>query len=201
MKKTKTNTGINKNISPLDVLTDKQLTFVNQYTQSNDKVLAYRLAFNPQNKTNSQVIRLASTLLNNSKIILAIKHIRQNELKLIENETNYNVSVTKVLNEFSKIAFANVKDLFDSEGKPKQMQDISNELAAAIKDIRTIEDKSTNKVYTEIKLHSKVDALINIAKHLGFYEVDNLQSKANINIANLDSNDLIKLLEIQNKVQ
>lgn len=60
---------------------------------------------------------------------------------------------------------------------------------------------TTNKVYTEIKLHSKVDALINIAKHLGFYEVDNMQSKTNINIANLDSTDLIKLLEIQNKVQ
>jgi len=201
MKKTKTNPGINKNISPLDVLTDKQLTFVNQYTTSNDKVLSYRLAFNPPNKTNSQIIRLASTLLNNSKIILAIKHIRQNELKLIENETNYNVTITKVLNEFSKIAFANVKDLFDEEGNPKNVNELTHDIAAAIKDIRTIKDMTTNKVYTEIKLHSKVDALINIAKHLGFYEVDNLQSKAQINIANLDSNDLIKLLEIQNKVQ
>lgn len=192
---------VNKNINPIDVLSPPQKLFVEYYTKGNDKIESYIKAYKPKTTERIECSKRASNILNNAKVIVAINYIKTNELKLIEQDTSYNVTVTKVLNEFSKIAFANVKDLFDSEGKPKQMNEISNELAAAIKDIRTIEDKTTNKIYTEIKLHSKVDALINIAKHLGFYEVDNLQSKANINIANLDSSDLVKLLEIQNKVQ
>ena len=192
---------VSKNINPLDVLSPPQKLFVEYYTKGNDKIDSYIKAYNPKTTDRIECSKRASNILNNAKVIVAINYIKASELKLIEQDTSYNVTITKVLNEFSKIAFANVKDLFDSEGKPKQMNEISNELAAAIKDIRTIEDKSTNKVYTEIKLHPKIDSLINIAKHLGFYEVDNLQSKANINIANLDSNDLVKLLEIQNKVQ
>lgn len=190
-----------KNINPLDVLSPPQKLFVEYYTKGNDKIESYIKAYNPKTTDRIECSKRASNILNNAKIIVAINYIKASELKLIEQDTSYNVTVTKVLNEFSKIAFANVKDLFNEDGSPKNVNELTHDIAAAIKDIRTIKDMTTNKVYTEIKLHSKVDALINIAKHLGFYEVDNLQSKANINIANLDSSDLVKLLEIQNKVQ
>ena len=136
MKKTKTNTGINKNISPLDVLTHNQKQFVQLHGNGLSKIEAYKQAYNKEHYTNSQASMKVYQVLNNIKIQAALNYVKSSNIKLIEDETSYKVSITKVLNEFSKIAFANVKDLFNEDGTPKQINKISNELAAAIKDIK-----------------------------------------------------------------
>lgn len=89
------------------------------------------------------------------------------------------VSKDELLLEFKKVGFSNIKNYLHNDLDAKYLSEI--ETPEAIKSIkktvRSGEDYSDTTV--EIVLHDKLSALVNIGKHIGFFEADNKQA-ANI---------------------
>ncbi len=88
-----------------------------------------------------------------------------------------------VVLELVKVGFSNIEDYLtvdeDGETHLKNFDDIKRELLAAVESIKisTIKNKNDSREYTttQFKLHSKLNALEQLGKHLGIFEKDNKQ--------------------------
>jgi phage terminase small subunit len=102
----------------------------------------------------------------------------------LQDESSERCSVSKdeLLLEFKKVGFANIRDYFKDNLDYKTLDDVKN--PEAIKSIKKKIAETESGVFTEVEfvLHDKLSALINMGKHIGFFERDNLQSAAKINV-------------------
>ena len=91
------------------------------------------------------------------------------------------VSVDRVVQELARVGFADIRRLFDENGRMKPIADLDPETAAAISGIEFTRERTTTsnggdiKVVTEdalvkVKFASKVQALEALAKSLGMFE-------------------------------
>jgi phage terminase small subunit len=83
---------------------------------------------------------------------------------------NMAVSTERVLLEFARIAFFDIRKLYDENGRLKAISELDADTAAALASVETI-GLITDKV-TAHRKHSALDAL---AKHLGLFKEDNRQ--------------------------
>lgn len=93
------------------------------------------------------------------------------------------IDAQKVIAEYSKIAFANIKDFLESGNEITDISQLPDEIAAAVDSIQCDirHDSGESEGYTEkvkIKLHSKLGALNDLARHLGLFGKDNLQRQS-----------------------
>lgn len=102
------------------------------------------------------------------------------------------ISIERVLNEYKKIAFSDIREICTVDGGMKQLSDLDDDAAGAISSIKSFEVHSlegeklgTNR---EIKLHDKIRALEALGKHLGLFEADNSQKSKEVVIFELPSN-------------
>jgi len=94
----------------------------------------------------------------------------QNALKLRAIRTQ--VTQDRVLFEYTKIAYSNAKDFFDTDGLLIPIQNLPDDTAAAISHIEVAEGKGDNALAgttTKIKLVDKKGALDSLARHLGMF--------------------------------
>ncbi len=98
--------------------------------------------------------------------------------------TKLEISSDKVLREFAKIAFIDIRQYYNEDGTLKPIHELSDEAAASlsgieVENIYAQSEPGKRKVkvgeLVKIKMHSKLQALENVAKHIGFYEKDNEQ--------------------------
>ena len=90
-----------------------------------------------------------------------------------------------VLSEFMKVAYSNMGDFIEGENQITNLVELSRDKLAAVESIQTTTTKDTmsskkgkRKYETKnikLKLHSKLNALENLGKHLGIYGKDNSQ--------------------------
>jgi len=92
------------------------------------------------------------------------------------------VTAEDIVNEFRKIAFANVSDFMPAGNGPIDLSKLSRAKTAAISSIEITKTGSgkTAITKTKLKLHDKLSALMNLGKHVGIYEKDNEQSNTPI---------------------
>jgi hypothetical protein len=96
------------------------------------------------------------------------------------------VSRMQLLRELSRIAFANMGDYFDDQGKLKPMQQLTTDQKAAIWNIRITEnDKGSSMT---LRLNNKLSAIEKLAKHLGFYKQNTDEIEPLIKYVYLDGN-------------
>lgn len=86
------------------------------------------------------------------------------------------------LEEWKKLGFSKITDYMEDDLAPKALSTVNN--PEAIKSIKktVTEGEFGTKTQVEFSLHDKPTALINIGKHLGFYETDNKQTQPIISI-------------------
>lgn len=162
-------------------LTENQRIFVNEYLIDFNATRSYRVAY-PNCKKEETINSAASRLLRNVKVSDYLdKRIKARERRI-------EVSQDRVVEELAKIAFASVTDYVTVEEKivgkhigkhvvVKSTCDISRELLGAVASIK----EGTNGI--EVKLHDKVRALEDLAKHLGMFK-NEVNITGNVNIAN-----------------
>lgn len=101
----------------------------------------------------------------------------QSYVEKLQEEAAERCQITKDqwLNEWKKLGFSDIGDYLDRNGNPKDLSEVDNR--AAIKGIKkqTIETPVSVITNTEYILHDKIASLVNIGKHLGWYEKDNSQ--------------------------
>jgi phage terminase small subunit len=94
-----------------------------------------------------------------------------------EYQEKSGISKMRVLDEYRKIAFSDVRNILTVDGAMKDVFDFDDDTAAAIASIKSFDETSRDGeklgVNREIKLHDKLRALEALSKHLGLFEADN----------------------------
>ena len=140
-------------------MTDKQLKFVEEYlVDLNATQAAIRSGYSP--KTADQQ---ASRLLANVKVQQAIS------IAMAERSRRTGVNQDRVVEELAKIAFVNITDIVDSNGRIRA--DASEEDTACIETIKykRTDNEFGGSVEREVKVASKLKALELLGKHLGMW--------------------------------
>ena len=98
------------------------------------------------------------------------------------------ISQKRVLEEYAKIAFFDIREIFDVDGGLINVKQLDSNNAGAIASIKSSEewgeDKEGNRIVTgtlkEVKVFDKIRALQDLGKHLGLFEKDNSQKAAEV---------------------
>lgn len=89
------------------------------------------------------------------------------------------ITADRVLKEYAKIAFSDIRKFYDEKGHLKHPKDIDDDSACALSAIETEQifsrDGDGIGIVKKIKVHNKLGALDSIARHLGMFEKDNKQ--------------------------
>ena len=109
-----------------------------------------------------------------------LKPVIQAEIQRLMSERSERTQITadNVVLELAKIGFCNIEDFAKIEGavvKFTDFKEVGKEKLAAVESIG-----STKKGKITLKLHSKLNALEQLGKHLGIYEKDNAQKAQTI---------------------
>ena len=167
-------------------MTDKQKIFCNEYLIDMNATRAYKVAY-PNCKKDETANTNGSRLLRNAKVQEYISK------KMEEREKRTEVTQDMVIKELAKIAFFNIKDIFNSNGDLKAVKDIDDKSAGAISSIKILQKASAMKVESggdiplqhvpeqtvEIKLNDKKGALELLGKHLGMFKETNMNVNMN----------------------
>lgn len=110
----------------------------------------------------------ASQLLRNIKVAGRIGYL---QAKLSDES---GVTALRLMAEWEKIGFANVKSYMGDMNKIKSIRQLTDDQAAAIASV------TVTKTGLKVTFHSKETALEHMGKHIGFYEKDNRQVAENL---------------------
>lgn len=101
-----------------------------------------------------------------------------------KREEKLELSAEMVVKELMKIAFADVKELYDENGRLLEPYELSDSAAATISSFKSRrEGDKKDGLYQveEYKRFSKEKSLELLGKHLGLFELDNKQKISDIN--------------------
>lgn len=162
-------------------LTIKQENFCNKYIETGNASEAYRFAYDCSKMTPDSINVTASQLLKNPKITLRLDQI-QKELR-----EKSNISKEKVLEKLRAIAFSDIRNYLNFDGRTIQFKSFKT---LTDEQIKAIEGIKKSKTGIELKLHGKSWAIERICKMLGY------DSPAKNEITGKDGKDLYPGLDL-----
>ncbi len=118
------------------------------------------------------------------------------ERRRAEVLAQFRLTTERTLQELARIAFFDIRKLFNGDGSPKAVHTIDDDTAAAVVGLEVVEVwQGTGKTRTFVgyirkyKIANKVYALDNAMRHLGLFEKDNKQKADPISalLAEIDS--------------
>lgn len=139
------------------MLTKRQMIFVEEYLKtSNASRSALTAGYAPY-----MASKRAHTLLRNPEIKKYIDQARE----ILEEEMQ--ITLREVLAEYARIAFADIRRLYDKNGNLIPAHQLDADTAAAVSSVhtRTFKDGNTS---THLRMRDKCTALDHICKLLGF---------------------------------
>lgn len=109
---------------------------------------------------------------------------REMEAEIAESAKRLNITRERVLEEYSKIAFFDIRKIFTVDGGLMEVRDIDDESAGAIAGIESVDEKTrTGEILgtlQKVKIANKKEALDSICKIMGYF--------APVKMANTDPN-------------
>lgn len=150
-------------------MTNAQKIFCDEYLIDLNATRAYKVAY-PKTKKEETINSASSRMLRNVKVREYIKE------KMKEREQRTEVTQDMVIKELSKIAFLDIRKLYNDEGGLKNIQNIDTDTAGAINSIESVEefdghgeDREQIGYTKKIKLSDKTKALELLGRHLGIF--------------------------------
>jgi len=138
-------------------LTAKQARFVEEYlVDLNATQAAIRAGYKAKN---ADVV--GAQLIGKTWVAAAIKAGQERLQKKLD------ITQERVLLEMARLAFFDVRKLFNPDGSMKKPHELDSDTAAAVASLDLDEEK--------IKVFGKPEVLRDLAKHLGLFEQDNRQ--------------------------
>lgn len=107
-------------------LTPKQEAFCQRYIETGNASEAYRRSYDAQNMLPKTVWEEASRTLADPKVAARVMEL-QDELR-----ARHGVTVDRVLREYARLAFLDIRKAFDADGNLKPIQEMDDDTAAAI---------------------------------------------------------------------
>lgn len=164
-------------------LTETQKLFVMEYCRdSNGTRAAIAAGASPRSAT----VQASKWLTDTQKYPHVVQAIRDEFDKM---RMLCEMDSVRCIRELTKIALFNPKSLFDDEEKLRNVHDLPDEVAMCLKEFkvthRTGVDKEGNPIpirTVEVKVHDKLEALKQIAQHLGMLNetVNNVNNVVNV---------------------
>ncbi|MCC6795771.1 MAG: terminase small subunit [Candidatus Hydrogenedentes bacterium] len=142
-------------------MTQKQYKFVLEYLRTGNRVEAYRRTYDCRNMNPRTIARKAQEVAANPKVRNLLEEKRHAHFE------RYQVELDNTLRNLLAIAFTNLTDFYDFDGKTlrgKDLRTVPEHKWAAIKSIRV------NKKHVTITLHNKLSALKALGVHLGMFD-------------------------------
>lgn len=179
-------------------MTDAQKRFADEYLIDLNATRAYKVAY-PNCKKDETARANSSRLLTNANI--------QNYISEKQKEIEKRTEVTQdmVVQELAKIAFFNIKDIYNENGTLKQIKDIDDNTSKAIASVKTLQKAGSMKINVnmqgqdeevplehieeqtiEFRTNDKVKALELLGKHLGMFNDVNVNMKNAIQVELVD---------------
>jgi phage terminase small subunit len=153
-----------------DKLTIKQEKYAQGLFKGLTQREAYKQAYDAENMTDKSIDEKACELAANVKVKSRLEEL-SNELRLRNM-----VTVERVLTEYAKLGYFDVRNLFNNDGSPIPIQELDDETAAALAglDIQEVyEGTGDNRKFVgytkKYKLPDKKAALDSMAKYLGMF--------------------------------
>jgi phage terminase small subunit len=156
-------------------LTVKQEKFCQKYIETGNASEAYRFAYDSRG-TDKTVWESASKLLADPKVAARVAELQAHHLK------RHEITVDRVLKEYGKLAFHDIRKAFDENGHLKPVHELDDDTAAAIAGIDIVQNqvggaeissegiRVVDSFTKKIKLTDKRAALDSIARHLGMFK-------------------------------
>lgn len=150
-------------------MTEAQKRFCDEYLIDLNATRAYKVAY-PNCKKDETASVNGSKLLRNTKVKgYIVIHQKQREERT-------QVTQDKVIQELAKIAFADIRTLYDDNGSLKNVKCLEDNIAGAVSQLETFEEydgkgKDREKIgdTQKVKLLDKTKALELLGKHLGIF--------------------------------
>jgi len=158
-------------------LPKRQVLFVKEYLiDLNATQAAIRAGY-----SKATAAEQASRLLSNVKIQAEIKKAMDKRAQRTE------ITQDRVLKEYARLAFFDPRKFFDENGDIKAITNLDDDTAACVAGMDVLTKYTKDKdgdvgpeTIKKIKLADKKGALDSVARHLGMFEKDNDQQKANV---------------------
>jgi len=151
-------------------MTDKQKLFCDEYIKDFNATRAYKEAY-PNCKKNESARVNGSKLLTKTNIS---EYIEQQKEQL---KNKMEITQERVLQEMARIAFADVRKLYNESGGLKNIQDLDDETAAIITGIETTEefdgygqDREQIGYTKKVKMADKTKALDMLGRYFGMFK-------------------------------
>lgn len=156
-------------------LTDKQERFCQEYIIDLNATQAALRAGYSKNTAQEQSSRLLSNVMVQERV---------QELNKSRSEAT-GITQKRVLEEYAKIAFFDIREIYDVDGGLTNVKQLDDSSAGAIASIKSSEewgeDDEGNRAITgalkEVKVFDKLRALEALGKHLGVFDADNRQKE------------------------
>lgn len=169
-------------------ITIKQEAFCQAYVRLGDKSAAYREAYSCGGMKMETVNKRANELSKHGEVSGRIEFLR-NEIK----EDN-KVTIGEIVSTLSDMLRFDIGELYDENGKLKNIHDIPKKARIMISQLDTDEIKAYMDGESivvgqtkKLKVFDKLQAVEKLMKHLGGYAVDNSQKKPEIIIGDKEA--------------
>jgi phage terminase small subunit len=154
----------------MSTLTIKQERFAQKYVELGNASEAYRQAYDADKMSPEAINVEASRLVAHPSVSLRIKSLEYLRLK------RHEVTVDRVVSEYGKIAFLDIRKAFTEDGDLKAIVALDDDTAAAVAGVEfeeVFEQDGRKRVHVgrihKIKLSDKKGALDSLAKFLGMF--------------------------------
>lgn len=154
-------------------MTEQRKRFADKYFETlNATKSAIYAGYSEQSATSQ-----GSQLLNEPDVQEYLQAIR------LEYQNKSGITKERLLEEYAKIAFFDIREIYDVDGGLIHVKQLDDKSAGAIASIKSTEewgeDDEGRKIITgtnkEVKIFDKIRALQDLGKHLGLFEKDNDQ--------------------------
>lgn len=155
-------------------LTIKQEAFCQAYIRLGDKSAAYREAYNTSKMLPSTINRKGAEMFENGIITARVEALRA------EIKEDNKITISEIVSTLSDMLRFDVAELYDENGKLKNIHSIPKKARIMISQLETDEIKVKGLVVgsiKKVKIFDKLQAVEKLMKHLGGYEKDNDQKK------------------------
>jgi phage terminase small subunit len=150
-------------------LTQKQEAFAQAFVETGNGTEAHRRAGYGANMSSKTRNEAASRLLANGKVRARVTELQNRGLE------RHDVTVDRIIKEYAKLAFSDIRMLFDEHGNLKLPYVLPDDIAGAISnlEITTVQKgKGAVEHTAKIKLADKRTALADLGKHFGLFGED-----------------------------
>ena len=146
-------------------ITPKQEKFAQEVASGKSQADAYRAAFNCAKSKPETIIKRASELMTSGEVSGRVKELQGRSASRAE------LTAERVLREVSRLAFFDIRKIFNEDGTLKKIWELDDDTAAGIAGIEAIDIGGEGQlmISKKFKVADKNAALEKLCKHLGLY--------------------------------